>query len=510
MAENSRMVLLKRMQDRTWQENLHNLWIDTGTNRRTSEWFHEACGYLLDFMQEGELNTHALQMGTRLLVGDAGHVDSFSLHQLVELMTGLLPDSSEDDKNQLRSAVSVLADSVMTQTIQTLTHRMDAQREMARQQSSVLMKVTSDLISTHDPDEFRRQVAQTLRTHFSLPATMLTRISNRQIEYYLPDTRSEEYDHLKLAASQNSWAIQENSQSIRTAHHCGHVKNGEIISVPIRSESGHYGSIHVVVQETMASGEFIALLEMVGLLIGLAEESRAQMHALESFQQQMEHSEKLTVVGKLTAGLAHEVGNPLAAISSLAQRLIQGTEQDDTREKLQLIRDQVNRISRILRNLVDYSRIPSTKRVPINPNQILQEAVKMVRFDQLTQGVEIELQLDPKVKLISAVPDRLMQVFMNILLNAVAAMRHTEGRIHVRTYGERGTVHVEVTDNGPGISLDIQDRIFDPFFTTKPVGEGTGLGLWVTRGIVEEWGGSIRVQSRQGLTTFYLEFLENS
>lgn len=482
----------------------------------STEWFHLCLSLLLDLTITGTISERHLISGARLFRTDSGDLQTQGAVVLIRTLEAADPvhDVPEFSYSRMREHLLELLERVASADIRKLQEQLQRREAFVNRQSAILMRLTRDLIRHEQPAVMRREVARALREHFDFPATVITRIVHRRLISYLPDQPEDEYDHLKLMASQNSWSIEENPRTIRTPHQCERVSQGEIISVPVLSENQLHGSIHVVATEEQITYDLVTLLETVGLLLGLSEEARDQQGVLQEFQKQMEHSEKLTVVGKLTAGLAHEVGNPLAAISSLVQLLIQRVKNEDTQEKLRLIRNQVERISRILRNLVDYSRIGEAaatsrgliSRVEVNP--VLEEAAKLVRYDRQRSGVKFELQLDPRAGYVRAVPDRLMQVFMNILLNALDAIPREGGRIQCRTYRENGYAHVEILDNGSGISTEVQEHVFDPFFTTKPVGEGTGLGLWVTRGIIEELGGRIHLQSRPGHTLFHIELVE--
>lgn len=225
-------------------------------------------------------------------------------------------------------------------------------------------------------------------------------------------------------------------------------------------------------------------------------------------QRRLEHqlfqAQKMESIGTLAAGIAHEVGNPLTSISSLVQ-VVQRTSDDDfTKEKLELIKHQVTRISKIIRDLVDFSR-PSTYEVQLTDiNKSIRQAVEIVRVGKKSKSIQFEVQLDAALPSIHLVPDQVEQVFINILINAVDAVfdvqqhEQREGKITVSSRVDGEHVGVTIEDNGKGMSEEQVEKIFEPFFTTKGVGEGTGLGLWVSYGIVKSFHGEIRVESRVG------------
>lgn len=237
-------------------------------------------------------------------------------------------------------------------------------------------------------------------------------------------------------------------------------------------------------------------------------------------EQQLIHAQKMESIGLLAAGLAHEVGNPLTSISSLVQ-VIQRTSVDEfTNQKLELIKSQTNRISRIIRDLVNFSRRSTYELQSTEINKILKSAIEIVRVSKKAKGIKIEERYSDKVPQLFLVPDQVQQVFINILINAIDAMCvdaslgkyfKTPAVINVQSKFENGSVDVLIQDNGIGISEDALPRLFDPFFTTKKVGEGTGLGLWVSYNIVKSFQGEILVESEEGKgTTFIIKFPINT
>jgi PAS domain S-box-containing protein len=212
-------------------------------------------------------------------------------------------------------------------------------------------------------------------------------------------------------------------------------------------------------------------------------------------EQQLVRSQRMESIGTLAAGIAHEVGNPLTAISSLVQ-VIQRTSTDEfAKEKLELINSQVNRITRIIRELVDFSR-PSARVVkPTNINRIVKEALNIVQYGKKVKNIAFELDLDEQLPEIAAVPDQIVQVFINILMNAVDSLGERRGTITVQSRKNEHAVEVILHDTGKGIESSALEKIFEPFYTTKTTGQGTGLGLWVSYGIVKSFGGDVFVES---------------
>jgi len=220
-----------------------------------------------------------------------------------------------------------------------------------------------------------------------------------------------------------------------------------------------------------------------------------------SLEQQLVRSQKMESIGTLAAGLAHEVGNPLTAISSLVQ-VIERTLQDDfAKEKLGLINNQVVRITKIIRNLVDFSRPSANIAKETEVNKVIQDAYNIVQYGKRVKNIEFVLDLAEELPKIHSVPDQLTQVFINLLINAIDSLDGKPGKIVLRSFERDNAVRVEVRDNGKGIPEDDREKIFEPFFTTKEVGRGTGLGLWVSYGIIRTFGGDVSVESAVGKGT---------
>lgn len=218
-------------------------------------------------------------------------------------------------------------------------------------------------------------------------------------------------------------------------------------------------------------------------------------------EQQLVRSQKMESIGTLAAGLAHEVGNPLTAISSLVQVIERTTQDEFAKEKLGLINNQVVRITKIIRNLVDFSRpsVNITKETEVN--KVIQDALNIVEYGKRVKNIEFTLDLAENLPTIRAVSDQLTQVLINLLINAIDSLDGRPGKIVLRSFERDNSVHIEVRDNGKGIQEEDREKVFEPFFTTKEVGKGTGLGLWVSYGIVKTFGGDIGVESVVGKGT---------
>jgi two-component system NtrC family sensor kinase len=224
-------------------------------------------------------------------------------------------------------------------------------------------------------------------------------------------------------------------------------------------------------------------------------------------EDQMVQTEKLTSLGLLAAGVAHEVNTPLAVISNYIQMLAKQIPADDPRQKtIERIVKQTFRASEIVNNLLNFSRTGGTEPVQVDLNSVLEETLTLVQHPFKTAQVNVVKNYADRLPAILGSTTRLQQVFLNLFMNARDAMP-SGGMLEVRTGSRNGSVEVEVTDTGAGIPPEHLHRIFDPFFTTKATGRGTGLGLSVSYGIIKEHAGKVDVRSTPGKgTSFRLEF----
>jgi PAS domain S-box-containing protein len=215
---------------------------------------------------------------------------------------------------------------------------------------------------------------------------------------------------------------------------------------------------------------------------------------MKELQEQIDQSEKLAVIGQMAAGIAHEIGNPLASISSLVQLMQRKIDDDYSRQNLAVIRENIDRITKIVRELVDFSRPPKHNSTVTNITEIVKTAIGIVRYDKRVKKVEFVTNFDNRIPMIDSVPDQILQVFVNILLNALDAI-DGEGRVEVSTCHDEEKIYIEISDDGCGMDKNTISKIFNPFFTTKEVGKGTGLGLSVSYGIIKKFNGDIKIKS---------------
>ncbi len=226
-------------------------------------------------------------------------------------------------------------------------------------------------------------------------------------------------------------------------------------------------------------------------------------------QQQLIQSEKLSAIGELISGIAHELNNPLTGVMGYSQLLQLRKDLDDpVKESLQKINNLALRCQKIVQNLLSFARKQKPERTLTDINEIIGKTVELRSYELQVNNIEIRLDLDRDLPKTIADAHQLQQVFLNIVTNAEHAMLESNSRgiLHIRTKTDPQMSHivVEIKDDGPGIPENHLNKIFDPFFTTKEVGKGTGLGLSLSYGMIKEHGGNIYVHSRlnEGATFF--------
>src|SRR5437660_448646 len=217
-------------------------------------------------------------------------------------------------------------------------------------------------------------------------------------------------------------------------------------------------------------------------------------------EHQLQQAEKLSAMGQLVSGVAHEINNPAAIISGFAQTLLLDVVKPEQREMLQMIYDEATRIGRITANLLAFARAGGSQRTLVDLNDIVRRTFALRSYHLTTLNIAVTLELSPAEPKFWADPSELQQMLLNLLINAEQALVavETSRTIVVRTAASEEDVRLEVADSGPGIAPEIRAKIFDPFFTTKPEGVGTGLGLSICYGIAREHGGRIWVDSLPG------------
>lgn len=285
--------------------------------------------------------------------------------------------------------------------------------------------------------------------------------------------------------------------AVEIASHMASEHVSGIYKFHLDSGSGH----HLVVNASVAPlvGKNGARLGRLILIDDITQRAR--------LEEQMVQTEKLTSLGLLAAGVAHEVNTPLAVISNYIQMLAKQIPAEDPRQKtIDRIVKQTFRASEIVNNLLNFSRTGAAELSEVDLNSVLEETLTLVQHPFKTARVNVVKNYTDNLPPVLGSTTRLQQVFLNLFMNARDAMPGG-GMLEVRTGARNGSVEVEVTDTGAGIPPEHLHRIFDPFFTTKASGRGTGLGLSVSYGIIKEHAGKVDVRSTQGKgTSFRLEF----
>jgi two-component system sensor histidine kinase/response regulator len=250
------------------------------------------------------------------------------------------------------------------------------------------------------------------------------------------------------------------------------------------------------------------LIENGRLYAELDQQNRSLEKTVRQRTEQLLQSEKVATMGSLLAGVAHELNNPLAVLLGQAQLLQKGVTEPSLVQRATKIEAAADRCCRVVKNFLALARQQPPERGDVLVNQVVSDAVELLAYEMRTDNVQISVRAAADLPLLWADAHQLHQVLVNLVANAHQAMRRSPGprelSITTRAEPARRQVQVVVSDTGPGIPAEIRARIFEPFFTTKPAGQGTGLGLSLCRGIVEEHGGTITVESEPGRGTTFV------
>jgi signal transduction histidine kinase len=248
-------------------------------------------------------------------------------------------------------------------------------------------------------------------------------------------------------------------------------------------------------------GEMGVLCEAVDRMADAVSQREAMLQ--QTTRQQLGQSEKLASIGRLAAGIAHEINNPLTGVLTFAHLL---KEREDTppgsRGDLDVIIRETTRVREIVRGLLDFARQSAPAKEQLDINDVIRRTMQLLRSQKDFRKITIEESLDDKLPRLLGDKNQLQQVFLNLSLNALEAMPEG-GLLRVETNVEHDRIRIVFADTGIGIKEQDLEQIFDPFFTTKPVGKGTGLGLSVSYGTIQQHGGSIEVESEEGRGTLF-------
>ncbi len=257
----------------------------------------------------------------------------------------------------------------------------------------------------------------------------------------------------------------------------------------------------LLISDKMSGGKFrnedIEFLSILGNQISVAientrlyEAERLASQQLRAAQQQLVHSERLAALGEMSAKVAHEINNPLGIILNYVHLLRQAETAQETAKFTGIVSDEINRIARIVKELLDFHRPSGLKFARIDIAVLMNDVLVLMERQLQSRHIELIKRFDPDCPPIEVSSDNIKQVFLNIIINALDVM-DKGGTLGVEIGREESDIVIRMCDSGPGIPPEIIPRIFEPFFTTKNPGQGTGLGLSVCYGIIKKHGGTI-------------------
>jgi signal transduction histidine kinase len=282
-----------------------------------------------------------------------------------------------------------------------------------------------------------------------------------------------------------------------TLRRLGDVDLSPLVSVALRGGAVRGREIESsgrVMRLSLASVRGMAFEEPAALLVveDVTEQRRVQ--------EQLLQGEKLSALGEMISGVAHELNNPLATVIGYAQLLLEGELSPEMRRILGVVDSEAARCQRIVHSLLAFARRHPPERRPVDLAALVSEAAELIAYGVRSEGIEVEIELEEGLPGVLGDAHRLLQVFVNILQNARQAMESSAPPRRIRIEGRRVAegVRLEFSDSGPGIRPEHLPRLFEPFFTTKDVGRGTGLGLSLAYGTVRDHGGRIEVRNNPG------------
>jgi len=262
----------------------------------------------------------------------------------------------------------------------------------------------------------------------------------------------------------------------------------------------------------LAAGTFkrIPLAKSPDEVSGLIINFNTMVDSLEEKQEELIQSKKMASIGTFSSGIAHEINNPLNNISLSTDTLIEEFDTMDENEIKEILEDimtQTERASKIVRNLLDFSRAHSSENQPFHIDYVLHKTTDLIANELSIHDIKLKKELPDMLPQVNGDLQKLQQAFLNLIINAEQAMGE-HGTITLRAQTtDDDYIRTDIVDNGPGISQDHLDQIFDPFFTTKETGKGTGLGLSIVYGIVKKHNGYIEVASKLGVGTTFSVYL---
>ncbi|HET6459642.1 MAG TPA: PAS domain S-box protein, partial [Syntrophales bacterium] len=278
-------------------------------------------------------------------------------------------------------------------------------------------------------------------------------------------------------------------------------KNGSIVWMSVNLQAARDEGDHVIYYEGF-NEDITERKKAEGKL-------RGTLCELQETRDLLIQSEKLAAMGQLSAGVAHEIMNPINIISMKIQLMgMTETLTDEAKADLQVCKDQIARITNITKGLGQFARVSDKQMALGDLNQLCDHVVTLIAPRLKVENVKTDIQYQPNLPLIQMDKDKMEQVILNLISNALDAMHDKEEKILriLTEFNGGNVVGLTISDNGTGIAPEIMNRIFDPFFTTKKTGEGTGLGLSISYGIIRDHAGNIRAENNErGGTSFFIE-----
>lgn len=335
-------------------------------------------------------------------------------------------------------------------------------------------------------------------------------VIGQSVEIFFDDTASREklfYNTTKTGRLLRDYAIRDLEVVCRS-------KSGEKIPMTfsgssIRNANGEIVGAVAVAKDLRETKRLLAEAAAVEAERAKAAEMEKAYRELKELQAQLIHAEKMASLGKLAAGVAHEINNPLGSILLYSQLVLEDIPAGGvSSENLEKIIRQTTRCKDIVKGLLDFARQAEPSISPCRINLALEETLSLLQSQSIFRNISITKRINEEMPSLLLDGAQLQQVFINIILNAAEAMQgQGELQITADLAGEGKSVEIEISDTGCGIPEELLDKIFEPFFTTKKVGEGTGLGLAICYGIVRRNSGTIAVRSEEGKgTKFTIRF----